>query len=184
MEKAFLCYCGAPMVQRESQWGKFWGCSEYPRCEGTVGAHQRTGEPLGIAADKVTRGLRKECHDLFDAFWLKAAAEELEAAEMEGFTADEPEGVEYVVAEFRRKWRSLAYRWMRSRMGIFELGKELHIAELDHEGCRKFLMMIGKVTMDDLLAFEEWEIEDQFESTKHAHLRQLGDDVRSVFDED
>lgn len=27
--------CGGPMKPRTSQYGKFWGCINYPRCKGT-----------------------------------------------------------------------------------------------------------------------------------------------------
>jgi hypothetical protein len=31
-----LCpFCGAPMVHRNGRYGPFWGCSQYPECEGT-----------------------------------------------------------------------------------------------------------------------------------------------------
>jgi len=28
--------CGSPMVLREGKWGEFWGCSDYPACDGIV----------------------------------------------------------------------------------------------------------------------------------------------------
>jgi hypothetical protein len=27
--------CDSPMVRRTSEFGKFWGCSQYPACKGT-----------------------------------------------------------------------------------------------------------------------------------------------------
>lgn len=27
--------CDGPMIPRNSQYGKFWGCKDYPRCKGT-----------------------------------------------------------------------------------------------------------------------------------------------------
>jgi ssDNA-binding Zn-finger/Zn-ribbon topoisomerase 1 len=27
--------CGSEMIPRSSQYGKFWGCSDYPQCKGT-----------------------------------------------------------------------------------------------------------------------------------------------------
>ncbi len=61
--------CGADMKLRNSRHGKFYGCSRYPNCTATHGAHQDTGGPLGIPANKETRELRIKAHDAFDALW-------------------------------------------------------------------------------------------------------------------
>lgn len=29
------CECGAIMIMREGKYGKFWGCSKYPKCTNT-----------------------------------------------------------------------------------------------------------------------------------------------------
>ena len=60
--------CGARMDQRESRHGPFYGCSRYPRCKATHGAH-RDGSPLGIPADGNTKEARIEAHEVFDALW-------------------------------------------------------------------------------------------------------------------
>ncbi len=68
--------CGAPMVlrttkrftYRNGQLRKFWGCSRWPECDGTHGAHP-DGRPLGFPADKATKRARMEAHQLFDAWW-------------------------------------------------------------------------------------------------------------------
>jgi ssDNA-binding Zn-finger/Zn-ribbon topoisomerase 1 len=44
----------------------FWGCSRFPDCKETHGAHP-DGRPLGIPGDKETRGLRHQCHAEIDA---------------------------------------------------------------------------------------------------------------------
>ena len=66
--------CGSVMVLRRGVIGgsksrSFWGCSSFPKCRSTHGAHQRTGEPLGIPADAETRAARKRAHLAFDAIW-------------------------------------------------------------------------------------------------------------------
>lgn len=34
--KTYFCPdCQGPMAQREGQYGKFWGCTDYPKCRGT-----------------------------------------------------------------------------------------------------------------------------------------------------
>lgn len=61
--------CQSPMILRESRYGKFWGCSQYPECKGTHGAHQADGRPLGIPADKETKEARIKAHAAFDELW-------------------------------------------------------------------------------------------------------------------
>lgn len=86
------CICGAPMVQRRTDkfGGKvFWGCSSYPACKEIHGAHQATGEPLGIPADKPTRAARSRAHAAFDTLWQGGAMK-----------------------------RKAAYRWMGEALGL------------------------------------------------------------------
>src|SRR6478672_866777 len=62
--------CGAPMRlrTRNSDGKPFWGCSRWPTCQGTHGAHP-DGEPYGVPADKETRQARIEAHRVFAAAW-------------------------------------------------------------------------------------------------------------------
>lgn len=60
--------CGEPMVLRNSKYGLFYGCSSFPRCKATHGAH-KDGRPLGIPADKKTKKARMRAHDVFDQLW-------------------------------------------------------------------------------------------------------------------
>lgn len=60
--------CGNRMVLRDSKYGLFYGCSTYPDCDATHGAHPN-GEPLGIPADKATKAARIRAHDAFDKLW-------------------------------------------------------------------------------------------------------------------
>lgn len=40
-----LCpLCNKPMISRSSQYGKFWGCSDYPNCKGTRDSMGRSKE--------------------------------------------------------------------------------------------------------------------------------------------
>jgi len=60
--------CGSSMVLRNSKYGKFYGCSTYPECKSAHGAHD-DGTPLGIPADKETKGWRVKAHEAFDQLW-------------------------------------------------------------------------------------------------------------------
>ena len=71
--------CGASMVLRTttkmlSKEGlplKFYGCSRYPECHGTHSAHQSSGKPMGIPANKETKEWRQKAHALFDPYVAK-----------------------------------------------------------------------------------------------------------------
>jgi ssDNA-binding Zn-finger/Zn-ribbon topoisomerase 1 len=60
--------CGAPMELRNSRFGKFYGCSTYPECKGTHGAHP-DGKPLGVPANRETKDARIRAHAAFDRLW-------------------------------------------------------------------------------------------------------------------
>jgi ssDNA-binding Zn-finger/Zn-ribbon topoisomerase 1 len=56
------------MVLRDSRYGKFFGCSRFPICRGTHGAHP-DGTPLGIPANAATKLARMAAHGAFDGLW-------------------------------------------------------------------------------------------------------------------
>jgi ssDNA-binding Zn-finger/Zn-ribbon topoisomerase 1 len=68
--------CGAPMELRTSTKflrknqtvRKFFGCSNFPKCRATHGAHQ-DGRPLGIPGDQATKDARVRAHNIFDKLW-------------------------------------------------------------------------------------------------------------------
>lgn len=69
--------CGSDMVlrtakkiftDRQLKNPRFWGCSKYPDCRGTHGAHP-DGRPLGVPANKETKAWRIKAHDTFDTLW-------------------------------------------------------------------------------------------------------------------
>lgn len=60
------------MQLRESKYGPFYGCSGWPECSGTHGAHP-DGSPLGIPADKATREARIRAHRAFDLLWRRGS---------------------------------------------------------------------------------------------------------------
>ena len=62
--------CGAPMVLRKSTKydSPFYGCSTFPECRGTVGAH-RDGRPKGTPGDRKTKDARIKAHKVFDRIW-------------------------------------------------------------------------------------------------------------------
>lgn len=72
-------YCGAEVVLRDAsyiyssnkskEYGKFWVCSNYPKCNSYVGCHKDTDTPLGRLANPRLRCLKMEAHKQFDPLW-------------------------------------------------------------------------------------------------------------------
>lgn len=60
--------CGGVMALRESRFGLFYGCENFPACRATHGAHP-DGKPLGIPADRETKKARIAAHKAFDRMW-------------------------------------------------------------------------------------------------------------------
>lgn len=57
------------LVLRESKYGKFYGCSNFPECKATHGAHNKDGKPYGIPGDVPTKKARMAAHEVFDELW-------------------------------------------------------------------------------------------------------------------
>ena len=57
------------MTLRVGPHGKFYGCSNFPKCDCTQGAHQNTGKPRGVPAIKGVRAWRILAHTVFDMIW-------------------------------------------------------------------------------------------------------------------
>ena len=65
VEKVVHCgECGAIMYLKHSRYGMFYGCSRYPDCNGTHCCHP-DGNPMGKPANKETKILRHQGHELF-----------------------------------------------------------------------------------------------------------------------
>lgn len=55
--------CSGSMTLRNSRYGFFYGCSRFPDCRATHGAHP-DGQPLGLKRKSAYGWLRKRCPDL------------------------------------------------------------------------------------------------------------------------
>lgn len=128
--------CGASMrlVEHPRKPGEiFYGCSTYPECRATHGAHP-DGRPLGRPADKRTRSWRIVAHEAFDQLWQQA--DQLYGEPLAG--ADR--------ARLRSIARARAYRWLAQRFGV----EEIHIGALDADGCQRVLEACEWVTAEDI----------------------------------
>jgi ssDNA-binding Zn-finger/Zn-ribbon topoisomerase 1 len=61
-------YCGGTLSLKPSRYGRFYGCSGYPACDATVGAHP-DGSPLGTPANQPLKDARIAAHASFDRLW-------------------------------------------------------------------------------------------------------------------
>lgn len=58
MESPPLCpECNIPMTKRSSQFGPFWGCSQYPQCRGmrSLSGKARPPSPVPVRKDQAKR---------------------------------------------------------------------------------------------------------------------------------
>lgn len=122
--------CGASMTlladwDEHSSLALFYGCSRYPECRSTHGAHS-DGRPLGVPGDAETRAARIKAHESFDRLWRGAAQ----------MYPDLPETPTEKVAAIRRLEnvaRSRAYAWLADRLRLPVA--ECHIGKMDATTC-------------------------------------------------
>lgn len=104
--------CRSPMHLRTSRYGLFYGCSRWPQCDATHGAHPN-GEPLGIPADNETKRWRIKAHEAFDRLWNGPGA-----------CMSRPD----------------AYRWMIQTLAL--PAEEAHIARFSREQCQRLIVAL------------------------------------------
>jgi hypothetical protein len=92
----------------------FYGCSAWPECSGTHGAHA-DGRPLGIPANKETKSARIRAHAAFDHLWKDK---------------DQP---------FFQD-RGAAYAWLGETMDLE--GEDAHIGRFDTQQCEQLVAAV------------------------------------------
>lgn len=114
--------CPGMMELRTSRYGPFYGCSRWPDCDATHGAHPN-GAPLGIPADSETKEARIMAHEQFDRLWK--GAETLPCYDL----PDGADEYEQAVDRIRGAARGRAYRWLAATIGITV--EQAHIGRMD-----------------------------------------------------
>lgn len=99
--------CGSRMTLRNSRFGLFYGCSNYPECDATHGAHP-DGRPLGTPADEDTKQARIAAHAAFDTIWQNSTV---------------------------KGARKRAYRWLAEQLGLS--ADDCHIGMFDQATCER-----------------------------------------------
>lgn len=134
--------CAAPMRLQSSKryLRPFYGCTRYPECRGTHGAHAN-GAPLGTPANKETKLARMRAHATFDQIWKQKLVTH----------------------------RGAAYNWMRQVMGLTHSKAHIAMfnseqcAELQRLVCRDFPSLKtrhDRLLYDDPFGFDEMESDD------------------------
>lgn len=121
--------CGATLVLRASRYGPFYGCTRYPACKGSHGAHP-DGRPLGIPATTATKQARIAAHAAFDALWLDPAS---------------PLGTPQVT-------RVVAYAWLAAQLGMPPA--ECHIGRFDAATCGRVVACCRDATIETLCRWQ------------------------------
>lgn len=125
MESVICPECGAEMVLRRTEKFKwrngenrlFYGCSRYPECKATHGAHP-DGKPLGVPGDEATKKARSRAHESFDSL-----------RELRGWIGS------------RQSYG--AYVWLGRKLGMpdGEIKDKCHIAMFDAETCDRVVQI-------------------------------------------
>jgi len=99
---------------RTSRHGLFYGCTRYPHCMSSHGAHPN-GDPLGIPANRETKAARIAAHFMFDRLWKGPRA----------------------ILE-----RGAAYRWMQEKLHL--PSASCHIGKFDLATCDDLIALIQR----------------------------------------
>ena len=113
MEKVFCPYCEgqAEFTDGKIIYGKNFGMIYLCRnCVAYVGAHKRTGKPLGRLANAELRYWKKAAHTAFDPLWQRGRF---------------------------KGHRNVAYGWLAQRMNL--PAEETHIGMFDIAQCKKVI---------------------------------------------
>lgn len=109
--------CGAPLVLKDSKFGKFYGCSRwrFTGCKGSHSAHRDTGKPMGVPAKQEVKRARHEAHRVFDEIWTTG-----------------------------RMSRKRAYQWMQKVLQLTK--RDAHIANFSMEQCARLIEEVHRLS--------------------------------------
>lgn len=81
MESPLCPNCNVKMIRRNSRFGFFWGCPNYPQCRCTASEHP-DGTMKSTPATEEVKQLRTEAHRLAEQIWGKWDSPKCKKAEM------------------------------------------------------------------------------------------------------
>lgn len=156
--------CEGTMELRDSRHGPFYGCSKWPDCDATHGAHPH-GAPLGEPADSETKRWRIRAHERLDRLWK--GAENLPCYDV----PEEGEAREEALSAIRGAARHRAYRWLARRLDVPQ--DQAHIGQLGREECRFVVAVLDKVFLrygdrQAQMRLREWAKREERDSDEEA----------------
>lgn len=122
--------CGARMQLLKTRFGFMYGCTRYPNCDCTHGAHP-DGAPLGTPANKETKQARIAAHAAFDELW-------------KGCMSEYPKAGKRNASEITRMARRRCYAWLAERLGLDS--EACHIGQFDIATCKRVVAACEGVT--------------------------------------
>lgn len=126
------------MRLRTSRNGRFYGCEDYPRCDGTLGANP-DGSPVGIPGTAADRLARRRAHEALDPIWRNCMSE-----------YGEPNGRSE--KELLSIARGRVYRWLAHELGGLT-SAECHIGNFNEEKCEQVVAICQGATYAEIRAW-------------------------------
>jgi hypothetical protein len=131
---------------KESKFGPFYGCENFPTCRSTHGAHP-DGKPLGVPADKATKEARIAAHAQFDRLWKDIAPSYVIPRNLARSARKRNE------YRIRKRGRTRAYRWLAEQLAIpFE---DCHIGAMDAATCARVAALCTPMDAEKLRAWSK-----------------------------
>jgi len=125
--------CNGRLVLRSSVHGVFYGCTNYPRCRGSHGAHP-DGAPLGKPADGETKKARIRAHAFFDRLWKDPVV---------------------------GKTRAEAYEWLAKSYNM--VPEKAHISMMDKDDCEVLVDVIKASFPELVTVWDRLDADELFE---------------------
>jgi ssDNA-binding Zn-finger/Zn-ribbon topoisomerase 1 len=134
--------CGGDMILRKSpKFPKpFYGCTHYPMCCATHGAHP-DGSPLGIPANAETKRWRIAAHAALDPLWGR-----------------DDEALHQVI---KKRYRHAVYDWLAYVLQIMDAKRDCHIARFDIHRCQQVIEVCKGVTREQILNWHQARFQKQ-----------------------
>lgn len=134
------------MALKNSRYGLFYGCENWPRCNSTHGAHPN-GKPLGVPADAETKQARIVAHAAFDRLWNEIAPSYLIPITLARSARKRNE------YRIKKRGRTRAYRWLAEQLGI--KADECHIGAMDVATCARVAALCEPMNSEKVRAWSK-----------------------------
>lgn len=135
--------------KRKADDSPFWGCSRFPSCRATHGAHP-DGSPLGIPANRETKNARIAAHAAFDPIWEDAA---------KVYDGQKACRKERSVRFLKGMARTRCYVWLAAQLGLTV--EDTHMGMFDKETCERVVAVCQGVEYAQVREWWKTTIEER-----------------------